>query len=78
MPKSDYIYYLHNYRELNEKYDGRIIVIVEKEVVADYPDLETAYAEAYSRYDENTFLLQECNIAQEPSVKYSLSTRKPI
>ena len=76
MPKSDYIYYIENRQQLDEKHDGKVIVIVNSKVMAEYPSMESAYDNVFDKFEAGTFLLQKCSTSTEPSLKYSLSTRR--
>jgi len=76
MPKADFAYYLENRDTLNSTYDGQVVVIQNKKVVAQYPSLDEAYDQVYDLFEEGTFLLQPCSTSQEPVLKYSLSSRR--
>ena len=41
--EKEFNYYLANQNELMKKYDGRFLVIIGEEVVADYDNFEQAY-----------------------------------
>jgi hypothetical protein len=62
MLEKEFKYYLDNQVELVEKYNNRVIVIRNEEVVKDYDydDFEKAVFESAKKYELGTFLVQEC------------------
>lgn len=53
-------YYLANQGELVGKYNGKILLIVNKEVVGVYDSEADAYFDAVTKYPLGTFLIQLC------------------
>ena len=56
----EFLYYLDHQDELVEKYDGKVIVLVNHAVVATYPNVEDAYFASIKKYKPGTFLIQLC------------------
>ena len=61
MLEKEFKYYIDNQKELVKKYDGRYIVIKDKEVVGDYGSEAEAYDESVKEYELGTFLIQFCS-----------------
>lgn len=53
-------WYEQNWKELYSKYPDRVLVIVNKAVVGDYPDDSAAYLAAIAKYEPGSFLIQPC------------------
>lgn len=60
MLEIEFQYYLDNQDKLVEKYDGKVLVIVGKDVVGVYDDESTAYFKSIKKYKIGTFLIQKC------------------
>jgi hypothetical protein len=57
---SEFLYYLAHQDELVEKYNGKVIILVNHEVVGAYPTYGEAHLEAIKKYKAGTFILQLC------------------
>ena len=55
---SELSYYKENQKELVEKYQGKFVVIKDKEVQGVYDTKIEAYAEAQKNFELGTFLIQ--------------------
>jgi hypothetical protein len=53
-----FAFYRSHQEELVRDFDGRFIVIVENEVVGDFPEQIEAYTFATGKYEPGTFLIQ--------------------
>ena len=60
MLEKEFKYYLDNQDELVQKYNNRVLVIINNKVVADYDDYKEAYINSEKEYKLGTFLLQKC------------------
>lgn len=56
----DYQYYLDHFDELVEKYDGYVLLIVNRTVVGTYHTEAEAYKDAIGKYEPGTFLIHKC------------------
>ena len=65
MLEKEFKYYLDNQSELVEKYNGRVLVIVNEKVVGDYNSEVEAYFESLKNYNLGTFLIQRCTPGDE-------------
>ena len=63
--KDEFKYYLENQGDLVEKYNGKTLVIKDKEVVGVFNDEAQAYIEASLKYEAGTFLIQRCSAGSE-------------
>lgn len=57
--KQEFDYYLANQAEIVAKYNGRYVVIKNRRVIGDYPDLPTAVSETSKHHQLGTFLVQK-------------------
>ena len=53
-------YFIDNQEELVEQYQGKVLVLIGKNVVGVFGDLKEAYKEAIKKYELGTFMLQLC------------------
>ncbi len=60
MLEKEFRYYIDNQAKLVEKYNGKYIVIVGNDVVADYDTELMAYMKSVQKYTLGTFLIQLC------------------
>lgn len=58
---NEYQFYLSNQEELVKKYNDKVIVIVNQEVVGSFNNEEQAYFFAKEKYELGTFLIQKCS-----------------
>lgn len=58
MIKQEYEYFRSHEKELIEKYDGKVIVIKDKSVIAIYNSEKEAYFETIKTHKIGTFLIQ--------------------
>ncbi len=56
----EFLYYLAHQDELVEKYNGKVIVLVNHEVVGAYESNSEAYWAAVKKYPLGTFCIQLC------------------
>ncbi|MBR5216547.1 MAG: hypothetical protein IKV80_10055 [Bacteroidales bacterium] len=56
----EYKYYIDNQKELVKKYNNRVLVIVNQNVVGDYDNEEQAYFASKDKYGLGNFLIQKC------------------
>ncbi len=59
MLEKEFQYYKEHQRELVNKYNGKVIVIVGEEVVGVYDNKLDAFEESKDKYEIGTFLIQE-------------------
>ena len=64
MLKGNYDYFNSNIDELLSKYNGKYIVIKEKNVIGNYNNFEEAYTETCQKEEIGTFIIQHC-VAKE-------------
>lgn len=58
---NEYQFYLSNQYELIKKYNDKVIVIKNQEVVGCFDDEEQAYFFAKEKFELGTFLIQRCS-----------------
>ena len=75
MLEKEFKYYLDNQNELVEKYNGRVLVIVNEKVVGDYVDDKDAYIDSIEKYELGTFLIQKCTPGDEAYTQYFYTPR---
>lgn len=63
--KADFEYFVSNQKELVQKYNGKYIVIKDRQVVGAFDSELDAYADASSKYTAGTFLIQPCRPGEE-------------
>ena len=61
----EFKYYIDNQTELLKKYNGRIVVIKEEQVVGDYDNYEDALFDSAKKFELGTFLIQECTEGED-------------
>jgi hypothetical protein len=54
-------WYIANQKELARKYNGKILLIVDQNLVKAFNDMAEAYGEALKTYEVGTFTLQPCS-----------------
>jgi len=54
-------WYIAHQKELAEKYNGKILLIVDQNLVKAFDDMGQAYTEATKSYSPGTFTLQPCS-----------------
>lgn len=59
--KKDLGWYIENQRELSEKYNGKVLLIVEQKLIGAFDSMQDAYAAAIKTYTLGTFTLQPCS-----------------
>jgi hypothetical protein len=60
MVKEEFQYYLANQAELVKKYNGKILVIKNKQVIGVYDNVSDAYEKTTKDHEVGTFLIQKC------------------
>jgi hypothetical protein len=59
--KKNLEWYIAHQKELAAKYNGKILLIVDQELVKVFDNIGTAYAEALKAYAPGKFTLQPCS-----------------
>jgi hypothetical protein len=54
-------WYIANQQELAAKYNGKVLLIVDQNLVRAFDDMAAAYTEAMKSYAPGTFTLQPCS-----------------
>jgi 3-phosphoglycerate kinase len=54
-------WYIANQKDLAEKYNGKVLLIVDQKLVKVFDDMAKAYIEASNSYPAGTFTLQPCS-----------------
>lgn len=65
MLKEEFNYYLEHQDELVKKYQGKFLVIKNKEVIGAYDTEVEAYTNTVTKEELGTFLIQECQPGNE-------------
>jgi len=73
--KKNLDWYIANQKQLAEKYNGKVLLIVDQKIVKAFDDMAEAYAEASKHYAPETFTLQECS---SDSDSYTLVLYSPM
>ena len=63
--KPEFEFYLEHQDELVKEYDGKFVVIKNKEVIGVYDDQATAVSETQKTYELGTFLVQKVGPGDE-------------
>jgi len=61
----EFEFYVNNQTELVKKYNGRFLVIHNKEVFGDYATLREAYRAGTKTYQLGTFMVHKCGPGKE-------------
>lgn len=72
--KKDLEWYIANQRELSEKYNGKILLIVNQNLIDAFDSMQEAYETAIKSYSLGTFTLQPCS---PDSDSYTLTLYSP-
>ena len=59
--KKNLEWYIANQQELSAKYNGRVLLIVDQQLVQAFDNMGDAYVEALKSYAPGTFTLQPCS-----------------
>jgi hypothetical protein len=73
--KKNLDWYIANQKELAEKYNGKILLIVDQKLINAFDDMGTAYNEALKLYAPGSFTLQPCSPDPE---SYTLMLYSPM
>jgi hypothetical protein len=65
MLKDLFKWYLDNQDELVKKYNGKVLVIKDNQVVGSFNNEEDAYFDSTSKYELGTFIIQKCTPGEE-------------
>jgi hypothetical protein len=65
MLDKEFHWYIDNQSELLKKYEGRVLVIQDENVIDDYDTYDNAYRNAVKKYELGKFLLMECTQGNE-------------
>jgi len=63
--EKEFKYYIDNQDRLLKKYNGRVLVIKDNEVIGDYSSKTEALFETQKTHKIGTFLIQECSPGSE-------------
>ena len=66
--ENDFRFYLENQEELAQQYEGKYIVIKNRQVLGAYADEESAVKETVKEHELGTFIVQECSSDPESTV----------
>jgi hypothetical protein len=72
--KKDLEWYIANQKELAQKYNGKILLIVNQKLIGAFGSMEDAYATALKSYTLGTFTLQPCSPGSD---SYTLTLHSP-
>jgi len=73
----EFKYYIEHQDELVKKYNGKFIVIVGEDVVGVFENASDAYFNSLEKYEEGTFMIQQCNPGEE-SYTQTFHSRRAI
>jgi hypothetical protein len=73
--KKNLEWYISNQKELAEKYNGKVLLIVDQKLVKAFTEMSEAYVEASKCYPVGTFTLQPCSPDAE---SYTLMLYSPM
>jgi hypothetical protein len=59
--KKNLDWYIANQKDLAEKYNGKVLLIVDQHLVEVFDDMAAAYPQASKSYAPGTFTLQPCS-----------------
>ena len=59
--KKDLEWFIANQKDLADKYNGKILLIVDQKLIKAFDDMAGAYTEAMRSYMPGTFTLQVCS-----------------
>lgn len=60
MLDKEFQYFIDQQKELVKKYNGKFIVIIGHQVVGAFNTIAEAYDHASEKYEDGTYLIQEC------------------
>jgi hypothetical protein len=72
--KKDLEWYIANQRKLSEKYNGKVLLIVNQHLIGAFGSMQEAYAAAIKDYALGSFSLQPCS---PDSDSYTLTLHNP-
>lgn len=72
--KKNLDWYIANQKELSTKYNGKILLIVDQELIEAFASMEEAFTTAQKSYALGTFTLQPCS---PDSDSYTLTLYSP-
>jgi hypothetical protein len=72
--KKDLEWYIANQQELSTKYNGKILLIVNQQLIGAFDSMSEAYSTAIKSYTLGTFTLQPCS---PDSDSYTLTLYSP-
>ena len=73
--KKNLDWYIQNQHELSAKYNGRVLLIVDQNLVGDFGNISEAYTEALKSFAPGTFTLQPCSPDAD---SYTLMLYSPV
>ena len=73
--KKNLDWYIANQKELAERYNGKVLLIVDQKLINAFEDMSAAYTEALKSYTPGTFTLQPCSPDPE---SYTLMLYSPM
>ncbi|MBR1549291.1 MAG: hypothetical protein IJ634_01485 [Bacteroidales bacterium] len=75
--KKNSLYYQNHYDELVQKYDGKVLIIVNEAVAGVYNNVEDAYNSATEKYGLGHFSLHPCSSRSRGIVIHTYSNINP-
>lgn len=72
--KKDLDWYIENQQQLSQKYNGKILLVVNQQLVGAFDSMQEAYADAIKKYALGTFTLQPCSPGSD---SYTLTLYSP-
>jgi hypothetical protein len=73
--KKNLEWYIANQKTLAEKYNGKVLLIVDQKLIGAFADMGTAYTDALKTYALGTFTLQPCSADSD---SYTLTLYSPM
>ena len=73
--KGNLDWYIANQKDLAEKFNGKVLLIVDQELIKVFDDMGAAYIESSKLYAPGTFTLQPCSPDPE---SYTLMLYSPM
>ena len=63
--RDEFQFYLDNQDEMVEKYDGKVVIVKDSEILGTFEDEVSAFTEAIKRHERGTFLIQRVSRGSE-------------
>ena len=65
MLQDNFFWYLDNQKKLVKKYNGKVLVIKDKQVIGIFDNEKDAYFDSTGKYKPGTFMIQKCTPGEE-------------